>query len=265
MVLPHALRQKADQVQILDDDIYWRSVDTSIVNLRPRSCCSFCLGCSAQVGQRQITPPYELRTRQSAFCVYSAPSTWLHFFLVLASNFSFLSTLGHICSQWGVQHLWSWPLCSLFVLWLSFTLCLFIHVWIFKIMKGIFALGYRTQAKSWPLGWSPPEPGGSNCFKGFTYMPPALQKFIPFLPSQFLQRGEALHPWGLLPGGILERDSGWLPTVLLLWNIWDISPSEVLVAVYKLTVGRIHRARVREEMRTLRELLAGPHRFLQLS
>lgn len=53
--------------------------------------------------------------------------------------------------------------------------------------------------------------------------------------------------------------------MLLLWNIWDISPSEVLVAVYKLTVGRIHRARVREEMRTLRELLAGPHRFLQLS
>lgn len=114
------------------------------------------------------------------------------------------------------------------------------------------------------LAEAPPEPRGSNCFKGFTYMPLALQKFISSLPSQFPQRGEALHPWGLLPGGILERDSGSLPALLLLWNIWAISPSEVPMAVYKLTVGRIHGARVREEMRMLRELLAVPYRFLQL-
>lgn len=36
------------------------------------------------------------------------------------------------------------------------------------------------------------------------------------------------------------------------------------MAVYKLTVGRIHGARVREEMMMLRELLAAPYRFLQL-
>lgn len=36
------------------------------------------------------------------------------------------------------------------------------------------------------------------------------------------------------------------------------------MAVYKLTVGRIHRARVREEMRMWRELLAVPYRCLQL-
>lgn len=52
--------------------------------------------------------------------------------------------------------------------------------------------------------------------------------------------------------------------MLLLSNIWDISPSEVPMAVYKLTVGRIHRARVREEMRMWRELLAVPYRCLQL-
>lgn len=46
MVLPHALRQKAGS----GPDPWWWHILTSCwhlnSNLRPRSCCSFCLGCS---------------------------------------------------------------------------------------------------------------------------------------------------------------------------------------------------------------------------